>query len=156
MQKKHLLSLLRQDYPALIFKTDEAFRWSPESSTIFYNFSLPQSNATLLHEVAHAVLGHNTHSSLDIELIKKERAAWDYTLHVLGPKYKIAIENDIAEEALDTYRYWLHKRSTCPECNITAFQTKTGTYACPACRCQWRANDARKGNLRRRKTQKRA
>jgi lipopolysaccharide biosynthesis regulator YciM len=35
--------------------------------------------------------------------------------------------------ALDTYRDWLHRRSACPECGLTRYQTVDGRWHCPGC-----------------------
>lgn len=151
MQSKTLLEHLQQDFSHITFLKDKTFRWSFHKQTVFYNLSLPYAAQMLLHETAHGILRHKDYN-LDVQLIKKELAAWEYAQETLAPQYGITLTTEYIEESLDSYRQWLHARSTCPECHIAAFQTKTGTYACVACGCQWRANDARKLRLRRLRT----
>jgi hypothetical protein len=67
----------------------------------------------------------------------------------LAPRYRVAYDDNLIEDALDTYREWLHARSLCPTCGLTGLQTKTSTYVCMNCRCSWRPNDARQCALRR-------
>ncbi len=101
-----------------------------------------------LHELAHAVLGH-TGYRLDIELLRREREAWDAVRTTFAPHYEVPYDVDLIEDSLDTYRDWLHARALCPTCNLTGIQTKTNTYSCINCRCSWRPNDARQCALRR-------
>jgi hypothetical protein len=137
---------LRTAYPQFQFLEDKEFRWSPQEKTVFYredgNFH------ELLHELAHAVLGHTTYGK-DMQLIEIERDAWDYAAISLAPLYNLIIEDDHIQEALDTYRDWLHARSRCPTCSATGVQTKTSYYRCVACGNHWRVNDARNCMLRR-------
>jgi DnaJ-class molecular chaperone len=55
---------------------------------------------------------------------------------------------------MNSYRDWLHARSTCPVCQATGMETKKSIYTCPACRHQWRVNEARICSLRRYHIQK--
>jgi len=77
-----------------------------------------------------------------------ERQAWDYTIK-LAPKYNVAISDDMVQLTLDSYRDWLHARSTCPNCKATGVQTEKYTYVCPACSRKWQVNEARTCALRR-------
>jgi len=142
-----LIDKLIAAYPAFHFKRGADFRWDPTQKTIFYN-EASSDTASLLHELAHAILGHESFNK-DIELIEIERDAWTHATKQLSPIYDIAIPNEIVEEALDTYRDWLHARSTCPNCSATGVQTKKGTYSCIVCSTHWRVNDARVCALRR-------
>ncbi len=143
-----LLDKLGAEYPDIRFRPGPAFKWSAEKKVLLYKLSLKNSPSLLLHELSHALLGHDGFR-LDVELVRKERLAWDYAQHTLAPRYGHIISDDEVEDAMDTYRTWLHKRSLCPDCQTSALQTKTGTYKCQACGCQWRANDARERGLRR-------
>lgn len=78
-----------------------------------------------------------------------ERDAWQYAKDTLGQTYDQAILDDTVEDALDSYRDWLHARSTCPACQATGIQTKKEEYKCLACRTKWRVNEARICALRR-------
>lgn len=141
-----LLALLKQDNPTLVFKKGEQFQWSPDERTIYY--ANTTDHASLLHEVAHAALGH-TRYRRDIELLKIERSAWDYVTATLVKKYNLVIDDKHIEDALDTYRNWLHDRSLCPNCGATGAQTAPRLYICPACTSEWRVNEARLCALRR-------
>lgn len=141
-----LLERLKGDYPEFRFLRGETYRWSPQEAVIYYD--MPLNEPELLHELAHAILKHQTYQH-DIELLQKEQEAWQYAGTILATNYSIPITHDLCEAALDTYRDWLHARSACPECSATGLQTQTGTYQCILCRCQWRANDARICMLRR-------
>lgn len=142
------LKKIASDYPSITFKSGKTFKWSHTNHAITYNASTQHAIEFLLHELAHAILEHNEYS-LDIELLKKEQAAWEYVETTLAPRYAVMVDQDIREDALDTYRTWLHKRSLCPECHTSNFQTQTGTYTCVVCGCQWRANMAIECDLRR-------
>lgn len=144
-----LIRQLRAAFPKLHFILDPVCRWSPDSRTVYYREITSDDDAfNLLHEVAHALLGHTSFSS-DIELIQKEMQAWMYAVDHLGPRFSVAIPREFAETEIDTYREWIHKRSTCPECGQNGLQIKTETYKCLNCRSQWRVNDARQCGLKR-------
>jgi hypothetical protein len=81
-------------------------------------------------------------------LVKMERDAWHQAV-ILGQKYNINITIDNAEDSLDTYRDWLHSRSTCPFCRATGIEVKKHLYTCLACNVKWNVNDARICALRR-------
>ncbi|MFI5212805.1 MAG: hypothetical protein ACHQTE_02490 [Candidatus Saccharimonadales bacterium] len=142
-----LTTKLQADFPAFTFALSDQFRWSPDEKVISIDQTSDDS-ATLLHELAHAALGHS-HFSKDIELIEMERDAWEYASKTLGPGYNVAIDEDVVQGALDSYRDWLHARSTCPECSATGIETKKNNYKCLACTSTWRVNDARVCALRR-------
>lgn len=114
---------------------------------VFYD-QTAVDHASLLHELAHAILDHKTYAR-DIELIELERDAWTHAQATLAPTYNIAIGTNQIEDALDTYRDWLHARSTCPNCQATGVQTERNAYKCLACLSKWRVNDARICALRR-------
>lgn len=119
---------------------------------MYYNESSDDA-ALLLHELAHAVLKHADYTR-DIELIEMERDAWDHARTVLAPRYSVPIDDAIIEDSLDTYRDWLHARSTCPDCQAIGIQIKLHHYRCLACGAQWKVNDARICALRRYKLSK--
>ena len=145
-----LVARLQTDYPNYLFQNSLEFRWSPQEKTIFYDIKA-NDTASLLHELAHCLLGH-TEYQRDVELITMERAAWNYACKILAPTYETIITIEQIEDALDTYRNWLHARSTCPHCQATGLQIKDYTYRCFSCFTQWRVNDARACALRRWKT----
>jgi hypothetical protein len=141
-----LLDKLRQDFPDIHLTPGDSFRWSPEERTVYYAGT--DDTASLAHEVAHAALNHAAYTK-DIDLIKMERDAWEYAVTTLAIQYGLEIADDTVQDALDTYRNWLHARSACPGCQATGLQTGMKTYACLACKAAWRVNEARACMLRR-------
>lgn len=141
-----LLKNLKKDLPAITFAPGDTFRWSPQEQAIY--FANTTDAAALLHEVAHAALGHAKYAQ-DIELLQMERDAWHYTLTTLSQKYQVAINAEDIENMLDTYRDWLHDRSRCPSCEATGVQIEANRYSCLACHNSWRVNEARSCALRR-------
>jgi len=135
-------------FPDLHIISGEEFRWSPSDRTIYYDEHDPQGNERLLHELAHATLGHSKYDR-DIELIALERDAWHHAKTVLAPQFDMTIASDTIEDDLDTYRDWLHARSTCPSCRATGLQTATKEYTCVACQTVWRVNEAISCGLKR-------
>ncbi len=142
-----LLHKLKTDYPNLNFLASDTFLWAPETQTIFYVRNGPQAKALVLHEVSHGLLDHREYKR-DIELLALEAAAWEKAKE-LAAHYHYDFKDHVAEEHLNTYRDWLHARSTCPECTATGYQTNQETYSCPACNTEWRVNEARICELRR-------
>ena len=147
-----LVKQLAVDYPVLTFTPGERFYWNPERQTIHYVRSSDDA-ASLLHEVAHALLVHQDFMR-DVELVEMERDAWNYAVTALAPRYNLAIDPEAVQANLDTYRDWLHARSICPACSATGVQIKQRTYRCLACRSEWTVNDARQHALRRHLTKK--
>lgn len=142
-----LISKLSTDFPTIHFIVSPDFHWSADEKAIYYNPDSKYADA-LIHEMAHASLGHHNYEK-DIQLIEMERDAWEYARTKLGPRYNVPISAKAIQEALDTYRDWLHARSTCPVCQATGIQTKKSQYRCVACAKEWRVNDARLCALRR-------
>lgn len=140
-----LIQQLSASYPQFRFRESEQFLWSPHEKTVYYNTK--DDYAFLLHELSHGLLGHAEYNR-DIELITMERSAWDCATK-LARNYGLVIDENMLENTLDSYRDWLHSRSTCPRCNATGMQTKKKTYRCLACHHDWRVNEARICALRR-------
>jgi hypothetical protein len=141
-----LINQLKADYHQFSFKKAKRFLWSPSEHTVYYT-GTDTEHANLLHELSHGLLDH-TEYNRDVELIAMERAAWDNAV-VLASKYNLKIVDDTIETTLDSYRDWLHARSTCPNCKATGLQIKQRAYTCPACSHNWRVNEARICALRR-------
>lgn len=142
-----LLHKLKTDYPEIFFIPGDAFLWDPELKTVFYVNNGPESKALLLHEVSHGLLEHREYTR-DIELLAMEAAAWQKA-KALATLYHFPISEAVAEDHLDTYRDWLHARSTCIRCSAIGYQTGKDAYTCPACNTRWRVNEARICELRR-------
>ncbi len=146
---KSLVKRLKNDFPSLIFAPGDDFHWSAAQNTVFYPDSDIEYAPQLLHEAAHGALGHSTYSR-DLDLLKLEREAWNKASE-LAKHYDVDMSDDTIEDSLDTYREWLHARSTCPTCGKTGVQVSPSTYNCVACLERWRTNDARTCGLRRTK-----
>lgn len=148
-----LIQKLVSDFPGIHFVEADSFQWSSDDKSISYNSSDDTVAEHILHELAHAILDHRAYSK-DIELIKMEREAWAYARDTLAPKYGVVIDKETRETALDSYRDWLHARSTCPNCSATGLETDKHLYLCPACRHTWKVNEARVCGLKRYSIQK--
>jgi hypothetical protein len=143
-----LLNTLARDYPFITFQAGEQFEWHPHEATVVYDYTDPSFEARLLHEVGHCLLSHKQYDR-DIDLVAMERDAWQEARTILGPKYGIVIHSDAIDADMDTYRDWLHSRSTCPHCDSTGIQTGKKCYTCVTCRKKWQVNEARACALRR-------
>lgn len=140
---KELVAQLQQDYPQFMFEEGPQEHWSPRSNTITYNPSqeLEELSCGLLHELAHALLNHRTYDS-DLELLKLEAQAWELASKI-GRKYKLKIDQDHIQNCLDTYRDWLHQRSTCPGCATHVIQASARSYQCFNCKTSWEVSSGR-------------
>jgi len=138
-----LLQKLKTDFPKLNFEVGKGFYWSPQSKSVIYQQESSAKNRswTLLHEVAHAQLKHSSYKT-DVELLTMEVAAWEEATK-LAAKYKLSISNDHIQNCLDSYRNWLHVRSTCPTCESRSLQYDTSHYQCFNCHTIWKVSAAR-------------
>lgn len=148
MPNKNLVDSLRTAYPNLRYKKGKYFKWFSSTKTIYYDPTSDGYEAILLHEVAHALLDH-TDSVLDVELVCQEAEAWEYATSKLAAMFSVKITEDHIENAMESYRDWLHRRSLCPDCSASGLQTKNTHYKCIVCGCSWLANDARHCGLKR-------
>ena len=142
-----ILTSVKNRYSQFIFEPSDEYCWSFTNKTIYFDNSRKEQPILLLHELSHALLGHQNYSS-DIELINMERQAWDKAVKI-APEFNLVIDEDFIENSLDSYRDWLHSRSICPECNATGMQINKAVYQCPACTNKWRVNQAKNCALRR-------
>lgn len=143
-----LYKRLKSDFPGYKFVKSNGFWWSAATQTIHLDPLADNYEAFSLHELSHAILEHQGYE-YDIDLVKLERDAWHYAKNTLAVEYDIPIDEQTIQDNLDTYRDWLHARSSCPDCEAIGLQTKQQTYRCLACGHQWRVNDARICALRR-------
>ena len=143
-----LIDKISEHYPAFTFEQGVQFEWRPDSSTIVFDPDDPLFETRLLHELGHATLGHSGYDR-DIDLIAMERDAWQTARMELGPQFARSIDGDVIHHDMDTYRDWLHARSTCPHCSSTGIQIKKDEYKCVTCRKSWRVNEAKHCQLRR-------
>lgn len=156
MQKiNSLICKLREDFSDITFTESDTFKWDCERREIEFNTKDSSYALVLLHEVAHSVLNHEDYGH-DIELVKMEAEAWGHVEDVLAPKYGVKFDGDLAENHIDSYRDWLHKRSTCPNCTINGCQNGEQTYKCPHCLAIWKVGSDKFKNIYRRKQNKRS
>ena len=147
-----MLKQISKQFPNLNFKAADHFVWRPASQTIYYDPSLintPLGGLAVLHELSHALLGHQTYE-YDIELLNMEVAAWSKAKQ-LAAVYKFKVDEDHIEDCLETYRIWLWKRSRCPQCQTTSLQESESYYRCFNCHHRWRV--AQSHSLRPRRMQ---
>ncbi len=142
-----ILPRLKNNFPQFAFKKGPEFCWSSDEKTIYYKDTGKDQYCFLFHELAHALLEHDNYDK-DIRLLVMERQAWDYATK-LATEYDCHIPTDIIQNNLDTYRDWMHARSTCPKCTAIGMQTTDNLYACSSCNHKWRPNEARNCSLRR-------
>lgn len=138
-----VVSKLKKDFPELTFAISEGFCWSPFQKTIMYNPKNSEQSGlwALLHEVGHGLLGHVSYNS-DFELLQLEVAAWDKAQGIQA-KYAQKIDPEHIQNCLDTYREWLHRRSTCPVCGNNSLQQSINKYRCFNCHTTWRVTSSR-------------
>jgi hypothetical protein len=141
--RSNLINRVKADYPQFKFKSGAQEHWSPKTKTITYEANTFTDNCDygLLHELAHALLGHNSYKT-DFELLKLESLAWQKAAEI-GLKYGVKIDDDHIQNCLDTYRDWLHRRSKCPTCGVHVMQTNTSTYKCFNCSSTWSVSSGR-------------
>lgn len=146
-----IFKLITQDFSDLSFRSGPDFHWSADRQEIIHpDINQLSDIYQLLHEVGHAKLSHRSYNS-DAELIDMELAAWKYATEKLAPRYGLPLEihDDIVQDSLDSYREWLHARSTCPGCTSVGAEKSPGEYICFACQASWRVNEAKTCQLRR-------
>jgi len=141
-----LLDQLSNKYTGLLIKESSDFAWNPDTHSVCYDKTHPNSLELLLHELSHGILNHRDYKR-DIELLAMEASAWDKALE-LAREFNLAIDDQIIQDHLDTYRDWMHARSTCPKCSANGLQ-KNDHYECVACGHAWRSNEARLCGLKR-------
>ncbi|MBR2725635.1 hypothetical protein IKE97_03330 [Candidatus Saccharibacteria bacterium] len=127
---ERLFNQVRNDFPDFSFRQGKKFAFRPPT-TVIIGPDEAHDDLLLLHEVSHAVLKHRDFKT-NIERLKMESEAWEKAKE-LANKYKIEVDEDFIQDELDTYRDWLHKKSRCPKCGLTRFQTPDGLYHCPRC-----------------------
>ena len=140
---KDFIASLAKDYPEFSFKAGKQDHWSPKTNTITYGKGeqLEQLKFGVLHELAHAILGHKNYHS-DFELLKLESQAWKLAAKI-GQKYAVKIDDNHIQNCLDTYRDWLHQRSRCPACKTHVLQSDPRYYHCFNCGEKWSVTSGR-------------
>ena len=133
-----LINKLSKDFPDIRFIRGTTFMWSPSKNAVYYQeqgISRSTGIWTLLHELGHALNKHKKYS-YDIELIEMEAEAWQ-TAQNLSSKYNQQINYNHIQNCLDTYRDWVHLRSTCPMCDSVCAQNTKTEYSCHNCGHRW-------------------
>lgn len=137
-----LVSRLRKDFPDITFVAGEVAHWSSDNKTITYQKGTAANLYwSLLHELGHAIANHKSYHT-DVDLLQKETEAWSKAIEI-APIYNINIDDNHVQDCLDTYRDWLHKRSTCPECSSHGLQQSKALYRCFNCQTTWKVSSAR-------------
>lgn len=140
---KKFIASLAKDYPDFKIERGSQEHWSPKSSTITFNPTQTPERIrfSVLHELAHALLGHTNYQS-DFELLKMESEAWHLASQI-GLKYGVSISENHIQNCLDTYREWLHHRSKCPACGMHVLQEDGSSYKCFNCSAAWKVSNGR-------------
>ena len=139
---EQLVRKLQHDFPELSFVEAEIASWSAGAQQVTYKKGSGASDLwTILHELGHGLLGHTNYES-DVILLRKEVAAWEKA-YELGQTYGVDIDKNHVQNCLDTYRDWLHKRSTCPACGQHGVQLASALYRCLNCPSTWKVTSAR-------------
>lgn len=142
MPKTSLPSIaeIKQQFPKFAFAEHEVFHWSPKDNCVYYSPAKLQATEgvfQLLHEISHAVCGHQYYTSA-VQLLKIEVEAWEKA-KTLAAGYGLTISPEHIERCLDSYRDWLHLRSTCPTCETIALEVEANRYHCFNCLQKWKA-----------------
>lgn len=141
---KTLLKSLQAQLSDITFTPGDLFYWSPKTNEVVYSLrSLTEKEGqwALLHEAAHAWLGHKAYHS-DFELLLLEVAAWEQAQNI-GKQLGYKLDEEHIQNCLDTYRDWLHERSTCPRCGVVSLETTQRQYQCFNCDHEWRVSISR-------------
>jgi hypothetical protein len=143
MEISSLIGKLKTSFPQFTFLPATQACWSPEDQQVYYDASSSNQSSiwSLLHELGHAILDHESYST-DIDLLQKEVAAWARA-SVIAQQYGIVIDSNYAQNCLETYRNWLYKRSTCPECGAHGIQNASRQYYCLNCNTRWNVSTSR-------------
>ena len=141
MSNEQILQRIMKDYSGVVFVESTKSWWDPQARHIYYNPTQQNAVWSLLHEIGHMHCEHNSYGN-DLELVKMEAEAWAVA-KTLAQKYTVEIDAEYVEDCLDSYRDWLHKRSTCPRCTQTGLQRDDATYKCVNCQEQWRVSKSR-------------
>ncbi len=142
MDMDALVKVLDQRYPDITFIAGEVAHWSPANSQVVYVNEANETEVwTLFHELSHALLQHASYQN-DVDLLQKEVAAWEQALGI-ALEYGVTISDQHIQTCLDSYRDWLHKRSTCPVCARHGVQSSLNAYNCLNCNTVWKVSSDR-------------
>lgn len=136
--KLQLIPALTEAFPGISFAPGETFAWSSATSQVLFREDMMDQEKgqwALLHEVGHALLGHGSYTR-DVELLLMEADAWEKAKYI-SKDFGVTIPYEHEQECLDSYRDWLHARSTCPSCLLVSLQDINGVYRCINCKHSW-------------------
>jgi hypothetical protein len=142
--KQPIVDYISKLLPKVKLEPGEAFYWSPNKQLITYKTSAINEDIgqwALLHEASHAILNHQNYNS-DIELLKLEVEAW-HNAKGLAKDLEINIDENHIQDCLDTYRDWLYRRSSCPNCGVVCIQLTPSTYSCHNCQTTWSVSSSK-------------
>ena len=129
-KNRTFLKMIIEAYPNLTFKPGRKFLFRPPKS-IHYLETDENFRFLLLHELAHALLGHYTFDR-SLERLQIERDAWAKTRE-LCCLYSIPFDDNLAEAELNTYRDWVHQKTLCKHCGLSCLEVSSESLYCPSC-----------------------
>lgn len=124
------LDSLKKTYPEFTFHPGRKFLFRPQKS-IYYLEADENFRLLLLHELAHALLGHFSYQK-SLERLQIERDAWEKTRQ-LCKIHNVTFDEDVAEAELNTYRDWVHQKTLCKTCGLTCLEVSSESLYCPFC-----------------------
>lgn len=124
------LETLKSEFPNFSFKPGRKFLFRPKKS-IFYLEDNENFRLLLLHELAHALLGHFSFET-SLDRLKIERDAWDKT-RSLCADFNVPFLEEVAEAELNSYRDWLHQKTLCKTCGLSCIEVDSESLFCPFC-----------------------
>ena len=137
----NLLDSLKKDFPGIKFISANRFQWSPKEKIIYFTSDTEDDEWSLLHESGHMLCEHTDYSN-DLGLLRMEVEAWQKACELAG-RYGRKIDQKHIDKCLDTYRDWIHKRSSCPRCGQAGVEKTTNNYQCINCKHLWKVSSER-------------
>ena len=141
---------ITEDYSQITFEAGHTFMWAPSTKTVFYVDEAMETDEglwSLLHELGHALLEHQTYQD-DLELLMMEVSAWAKAKEI-STHYGAKIKEAHIESCIESYRIWLHQRSKCIDCGVHSLQSDKVTYQCHNCQAKWRVPESKICRIRR-------
>lgn len=135
------------------FVDSSEFYWSAIDKTIHFDSSRMDSEEglyKLIHEIGHAESHHKNFTS-GIKLLSLETEAWVKAKDIAST-FDLNIPEKFIEHSLDSYRDWLHKRSTCPTCKTVGIESNENQYRCFNCRQKWAVSGDQRSRCYRQKS----
>ena len=128
-----IVKQLKKDYPDFRFIDGARFSFKPPKTIVIGPYEGEKTPMLLFHELGHA-LSKKYSYKLGIERLKIESIAWQTGKKAYQNYSNLPLwDNDFVEDNLDTYRDWLHQKSTCKTCGLTMYQDVNNSWRCPYC-----------------------